>query len=414
MSQTRYVGTRASGIEWLGDVPTHWMVKRLKFSVRDARNGVWGDDPTGEGDIRCVRVADFDRPHLQVGSDKATYRSVSLADRAIRGLSKGDLLLEKSGGGEKSPVGFVVRFNLDEPAVCSNFVARVRLAPGMDSRFWTYVHHSNYQKQLTQRSIKQTSGIQNLDQQSYLDELAAFPDASEQLAIADFLDRETAKIDELIGKQNALIELLGERRGATIDRSLIEIGVDELTPLRYVADLVTVGIVVTPSKWYAGDGVIALRGTNVKPDAINLDDVVRLSEEGHHLHSKSILRTGDVVIVRTGQAGAAAVIPAELNGINAIDLLIVHPGRCLLGEFLVMYMNSPACQEQTTVDQVGSIQGHFNVGSLKAMRIPLLPIERQKEMVNQWKTASSEIDLLTCKAQDCSGSDRRSDTLLGF
>ncbi len=227
------------------------------------------------------------------------------------------------------------------------------------------------------------------------------PPPAEQHAISKFLDRETAKIDELISKQSALIELLSERRGATIDRFLNEIGIDELTPLRYVADLVTVGIVVTPSKWYADDGVIALRGTNVKPGAIVLDDVVRLSEEGHRLHSKSILRTGDVVIVRTGQAGAAAVIPAELNCINAIDLLIVHPGRRLLGEFLVTYMNSPACQKQTTVDQVGSIQGHFNVGSLKAMRVPLLSIERQEELVSKWKIASSEIDLLIFKSQQC-------------
>lgn len=221
---------------------------------------------------------------------------------------------------------------------------------------------------------------------------------TDQHAIANILDRETAQIDELIGKQNALIELLGERRGATIDRTLREID-GQLVPLRYVADMVTVGIVVTPSKWYADEGIIALRGTNVKPDAIDLDDVVRLTKEGHLLHSKSILRAGDVVIVRTGQAGAAAVVPPELDGINAIDLLIVHPGQRLLGEFLVMYMNSPACQERTTASQVGSIQGHFNVGSLNAMQIPLIPVARQQQIVSQWKVASAEIDLLISRAR---------------
>ena len=47
---------RDSGVEWLGEVPEHWEVARLKWSTSGTVNGVWGDEPDGENDIACVRV----------------------------------------------------------------------------------------------------------------------------------------------------------------------------------------------------------------------------------------------------------------------------------------------------------------------------------------------------------------------
>jgi type I restriction enzyme, S subunit len=61
------------------------------------------------------------------------------------------------------------------PAVCSNFIARMEMATGMNSSFWKYVHAAAYAVRLTTASINQTSGIQNLDQYRYFDEQTAFP-----------------------------------------------------------------------------------------------------------------------------------------------------------------------------------------------------------------------------------------------
>lgn len=232
MSLQPYPDYKDSGVAWLGDVPKHWQIARLKNSVESARNGVWGTDPDGTNlDLRCVRVADFDRQRLAVHDDNVTLRRISPDEGVGRILEKGDLLLEKSGGGEKSPVGFVVIYDRDAPAVCSNFVARIVVRRGFDSRFWNYVHSSNYSRRLTQRSIKQATGIQNLDQSSYLNELAVFPSIAEQHAIADFLDLETAEINAFIADQERLIELLTERRSATVSQAVIR-GLDPSVPLR--------------------------------------------------------------------------------------------------------------------------------------------------------------------------------------
>ena len=184
MSFLRYPKYRDSGVEWLGEVPGHWMIDRLKRSTVSAKNGVWGDEAKQDAnDIPCVRVADFDRQRLRVELDDPTIRNVFDSDRIGRVLKQGDLLLEKSGGGEGQPVGCVVLYDDQLPAVCSNFVARVQTAPGMDSSFWRYVHAAAYAVRLNTRSIKQTSGIQNLDASQYFDERSAFPPSLEQTQI---------------------------------------------------------------------------------------------------------------------------------------------------------------------------------------------------------------------------------------
>ncbi|WP_428163311.1 restriction endonuclease subunit S [Diaphorobacter sp.] len=211
MSFPRYPECKDSGVEWLGEVPVHWCVDRLKASIVSSKNGIWGDESKGdENDIPCVRVADFDRQKLRVELMEPTIRNLTSREREGRTLNKGDLLLEKSGGGENQPVGCVVLYDDERPAVCSNFVARVQLKPGMVSSYWRYVHAAAYAVRLTTGSINQTSGIQNLDQDRYYNERAAFPPPEEQTAIAIFLDRETAKIDALVAEQEKLIALLQE------------------------------------------------------------------------------------------------------------------------------------------------------------------------------------------------------------
>lgn len=212
------VPTIDSGVTWLGEIPAHWEVKRLKYSVASVVPGVWGGEPMGdENDVRCVRVADFDRQALRVNAEAPTVRSVPAADRQLRGLRPGDLLLEKSGGTAINPVGVVVMYEGPaEQAVCANFIARIRTVDGQDPRYWLYAHSASYATRMTQRSVKQTTGIQNLDQTSYFDERFPFPPLQEQREIAAYLDAQTSRIDALIQKSERLIELSQERRAALI------------------------------------------------------------------------------------------------------------------------------------------------------------------------------------------------------
>src|SRR5699024_11871383 len=129
-----YPEYKDSGIEWLGRVPKSWRPLPLKRAVEGCVNGVWGDEPSGQGDMVVIRVADFDYDMGLIKSDNLTLRRISVRDYNSRALRRGDLLIEKSGGGEKTLVGRVVFYDHDFMAVTSNFVARLRPLEGFLSR----------------------------------------------------------------------------------------------------------------------------------------------------------------------------------------------------------------------------------------------------------------------------------------
>ena len=211
-----YPSVKDSGVEWLGEVPEHWEVRRLRTTVNGCTNGVWGNDPDGSRDLVCVRVADFDRSKLSVDLNGRTIRAIASSERRGRLLKRGDLLLEKSGGGDLQPVGAVVMYDYDLTAVCSNFVARMPVSQGSNAKFLTYLHASLYAKRLNVRSIKQTTGIQNLDSYSYLSEHVSLPPLTEQTAIVRFLDHADRRIRRYIRAKQKLIALLEEQKQAVI------------------------------------------------------------------------------------------------------------------------------------------------------------------------------------------------------
>ncbi len=226
-----YPAMKDSGVEWLGDVPEHWEMRRLGDSVHDCINGVWGRDPNGVDDLACVRVADFDRRSRRVRDPIPTIRAIAPNERRRRMLEPGDLLLEKSGGGEQQPVGVVILFDRQVASVCSNFIARMPVRNGFEPGFLTFLHSALYAIGLNTKSIKQTTGIQNLDSAAYLGEVVALPPFSEQSAIVRFLDYVDRRVRRLVRAKRKLIALLTEQKQAIIHRAVTR-GLDPNVPLK--------------------------------------------------------------------------------------------------------------------------------------------------------------------------------------
>ena len=88
----------------------------------------------------------------------------------------------------------------------------------------------------------------------------------------------------------------------------------------------------------------------------------------------------DLLLVRSGQPGTAAVVPSDLDGVNAIDILIATPDKSKVDPpYLCFYFNSEGGKRLVLGEQRGQIQKHLNVGSLKVAPIPLPPISLQRE-----------------------------------
>lgn len=201
----------------LDDLPAGWELLPFKYAVASRFTGEWGGEPgTDDVDVACVRVADFDRAHRRAGTAIPTTRSISADKARAKALHPGDLLVERSGGTAKNPVGTVVLYDGPEGAISSNFIECVRLRDEHDPAFWCYLQEAAYSTGFTQVFVRQTSGIQNLDAHEFYREYFAAPGLAEQRRIAAVLDQQTAQLAQMIGAANDVVSLLRERRGALI------------------------------------------------------------------------------------------------------------------------------------------------------------------------------------------------------
>jgi type I restriction enzyme S subunit len=194
-------------------------ILQLRRCIEKVVSGNWGSEPgTADQDLLCIRAGDFDFRNYV--ANRGVMRGYSSDDIEKSRLRKGDLIIEKSGGGEESPVGRVVEWKSDELAIPTNFAAGVRVNKRVSRKYLLYVFAMCYASRLTTRSIKQTTGIQNLDMGSYLSEKVPVPSLEIQDLIVKKLDNALADIRITQDRLAVQIDLLRERRQAMISSAV--------------------------------------------------------------------------------------------------------------------------------------------------------------------------------------------------
>lgn len=227
------------------------------------------------------------------------------------------------------------------------------------------------------------------------------PNIQEQRAIADFLDRQTAAIDALIDKRRAQLSLLDEKR-LTLTTAVIISGLNpsartknsglpwlaEYIPahwavrrLKFISPRQCVGVVVNPSHYFADEGVPFLFGNNVREGEFGLEGVRRISEESNGTLAKSMLRTGDLVVVRVGAPGVTAVIPEALDRCNCASIMIVRQAASFESQWLCYAMNSRIGRCQVEAVRYGAAQEQFNISDAVNFTFPVPPLEEQRAIV---------------------------------
>lgn len=196
---------------------------RLKYLFSKRIGGAWGNEPYEGNSIVCIRAADFDTNRLVHKTTDLTKRSFEDDEIRNKVLQEGDIIIEKSGGGENQPVGRVVRFSLKETALCSNFLEILRPNKEvLDPEFGAYMMYYLWISRSVTTSIKQTTGIQNLDINSLLNRKVHVPDLNIQKELSKSLNSEAAYIDRLVDTKVKFIELLSEKRQALIHQAVLK------------------------------------------------------------------------------------------------------------------------------------------------------------------------------------------------
>lgn len=407
---SRYETYKPSGIDWIGEVPKHWEVKRLKNIVSTDIGGLWGDEAAeDENDIIVLRVADFDRTNSRIiDNPDFTYRNIKASQLDGRLIKQGDILLEKSGGGEQQPVGKAVLFDKDIRAVTSNFINKIETIPSVNNHFALYLFEALYFNNINVRNIKQTTGIQNLDNTGYFGEKISLPPATEQHNIANYLDDQTQKIDRLIANKKAQAEKLKELRQIEINKAVTK----GLNPNAEMKESGIEWLGKIPKHWEVKKVKQLLKSeknaikTGPFGSDLKFEDLVEqgikvynqrsvldndwVSGEGYITQEKyksletCTIYPGDIVITTRGTIGKASIFPenAELGILHPCLMRVQMNNYRVLNDFLKIIINESGyflealklASNATTIDVVYS-------DNLKEVKIAVPPTTEQKEII---------------------------------
>ena len=200
----RYPEYKDSGIEWLGEIPMHWRVKRLKFVTHT----IAGQSPPSAAVTDGIEGLPFLQGNAEFGPLNPTPHQV--CDSAPKRTEPGDILLSV-----RAPVGAM---NIaDQPYGIGRGLCAIRPALGIDRSFCFYEIMA---VRPLLDAVATGSTYDAVTASNVGDLPMLLPYQGEQRAIAAFLDRETGKIDGLVARKERLIKLLQEKRAALITRAV--------------------------------------------------------------------------------------------------------------------------------------------------------------------------------------------------
>jgi type I restriction enzyme S subunit len=401
-----YPRYKDSGVEWLGYVPETWSIKAIKretpiwrgASPRPIDDQIFFD---AEGAYAWVRISDvtaagkYLRETLERLSDLGSSLSVK--------LEPGSLFLSIAGSVGKPCITEI------KCCIHDGFVYFPRWKG--EVRFLFYVFDSGE----PYRGLGKMGTQLNLNTETVGLIKIALPSFQEQRGIADFLDRETAKIDELIARKERLIELLEEKRAALITHAITR-GLNPDAPLRdsgieWLGQIpthwevyrlsrlidpirkITYGIVQPGDR--DSNGRFMVRGKDYSGEWAAPEEIFRVSDAIERPYARSRLKPGDLLITIVGAGiGNTAVVPDWLDGANITQTTArVSISNKRAAPLFVRYaLESKIGAGNVANSAKGAAQPGLTLDSVARFLIPLPDAEEQRGVIEFLDSEMSKLN----------------------
>lgn len=408
MSYAPYPAYKDSGVPWLGQVPDAWEVKRLSYATRFKGGSTPSKNEDQfwiDGTIPWVSPKDMKRKEIHDTEDH---------------LSELGALQSASGLIDPGHVMMVVRSGILRHSIPAA-INRVPVTVNQDMRVFLpfrelksefiYWVIEGLQKTLVDLWSKPGTTVESLETEYVNSSPFPVPSIEEQTAIADFLDKKTAEIDDLIAKKEKLLRLLAEQRTALITHAVTK-GLNPNAPMKpsgidWLGD-VPEGWEVKPFKrevWYQegpgimavdfrDDGVPLLRIRNLKPGKVELEGCNFLDHDmanGKWAHFQ--VEEGDRLISTSASTGLVSVVDADAVGaIPYTGIIRIRPlSDSLLPEFLEYFVSSELFFDQIDLLATGTTIQHFGPYHLNQMIMAVPPIEEQVQLIETLASDLSKI-----------------------
>ena len=391
----KYPAYKASGAEWLGEIPSHWEIIRLKNIIRaKITDGPHVTPEFIDEGIPFLSVDGIQNGELVFENSRLISLNDHIKYQKKCRIEKFDILM-----GKAASIGKIAQSKVDfEYSIWSPLALIKPNLEKFNATFMEYYLKSTLSQY--QIEILCTSNTQkNISMDDIPKIILTFPPLPEQTAIAAFLDRKTALIDQAIDINQKQIELLKERRQILIHNAVTrglnpnvkmkDSGVEwigeipegwEVKKIKHISSKIGSG--VTPSgggTTYLESGIPLLRSQNVLFGKIELEGVAFISDKIHESMSNSQVKKGDVLLnITGGSIGRCHYVDfdSELN-VNQ-HVCIIRPTKGITSLFLNSILSSEVGQGQIWFNQQGGGREGLNFQSIKNFFLPLPSIMEQK------------------------------------
>jgi type I restriction enzyme S subunit len=416
-----YAKYKPSGVEWLGDIPEHWQVNRLRYSASiNDETLAETTDPTLK--MFYVDIGSVD-PVLGIVQREALVFE-DAPSRARRLVRDGDTIVSTVRTYLRAIAPVV---DPDVNTIVSTGFAVVR-PRSVQSRYLSYaLRESGFVEAIVARSVGVSYPAVNASEVGCLP--IPLPPDIEQVAIADFLDGETARIDALVAKKRTLIERLKEKRSALISRTVTRglpsaaARADGLDPNPKLKPSDVSWLRDVPAHWNVrrlGHISSVVRGASPRPAGdpryfdgdyvpwITVGEVTKdsamylystesmLTAEGASL-SRMILG-GTLVLTNSGATLGVpkilAISGCANDGVVAFEGVSPSANK----QFLYFFLASITEDLRDRIKQ-GSGQPNLNTDIVRSLAAPLPPLTEQQAIVDYLILATAEHDALMAQVE---------------
>lgn len=384
-----YPDYKPSEVEWLGEIPKHWQICRLKHLAK-IKNG------------QDYKSVESEEGYPVMGSGgQFTYASQYM-------FNSPSVLLGRKGTIDKP-------LYIDEPFWTVDTMYYTEMFPNVNAKYLFYLA-----KTIQFSRYSTNTALPSMTQEHLANFAFAAPKSSEERnAIASFLDYETAKIDTLIEKQQQLIKLLKEKRQAVIshavtkglnpDAPMKDSGVEWLgkvpkhwtdTKLKYVTHQI-IDAEHKTAPYFDDGNYMVCRTTNVRDGKLKLEgakftNLITYKE----WVNRGIPEQGDILFTREAPAGEACIYYGDIPLCLGQRMVLFKLNKCrVLPEYFLHSLYSGLADEFIKQLSQGSTVVHFNMSEIK--NIPLFepPISEQREIAAQLVKVLDKYDSLLYAAE---------------
>ena len=401
-----YPAYKDSGVEWLGDVPSDWLLKRFKqvFSERGERS------LDGSEELMSVSAYFGVKPRAET-LDEGDHLSRAESLEGYKICRVNDLVMNIMLAWNRG-LGFAWQDGIVSPAY-----SVFHVIDGSIPKYLDYLVRSD---EMTRYFKAYSAGVIDSRLRLYPETFGrlyvAIPSSAEQTQIARFLDHETARIDALIEEQQRLIELLKEKRQAVISHAVTK-GLDPTVPMK---DSGVEWLGEVPAHWSVGNIKYFLEAIgdvdHYMPQSVDkgipyvmTGDLMELASDIQFEECKQVayddylklsgrIKTskGDVVMARYATIGSVSYVDIDTEFLVSYSCVTIKPDLSrVLGIYLFYYFKSDSFLNGIRAQTNTNTQDNVGVGDIKSLKIVLPPAAEQMEIVDYLQSELERLDAIS-------------------